>query len=462
MAATNGDHRLDTLRIELPPGRSLPGPIPAVAAPLPGPAPAPGPGAAADTRDLFSELLESLYDAVLITGFDGLVTRMNERAADLLLYSAQEVTAVNILNVLSGSNEGTLAWICRNLQNERRVFIECYCNRKNGTRFPADVTVNSLHYRDDGGELCFFIRNVSARKQTEEALKRAQEDLLSVAHKAGMADIATGVLHDVGNLVNSINVSSEMIASLAKTSTADALVKLNGLLQRQLLGAPGATESGPSPGRLLEAYSLVVQTLGEERSKVLAETADLQHKLSLLREVITTQQEYAKMGLFFQKVRLVDVIDDVLSLQQTHFMNHNVRVEKTCDDSLVVNTQKTKLLYILLNLIRNAVDALKELRDPNAERYLRVTCSAAADAVHLTVADTGIGIAPENLTRIFAHGFTTKASGHGFGLHTCANFMKEVGGAIAVQSAGLGKGSTFRLTFPRTRPEADLPKSEGA
>ncbi len=397
---------------------------------------------------LFFELFEGVYDGILIMGFDGAVLHTNERARDLFLHDEDDFATVTIQDVFSGFDIGTLNWVCQKLQNRRRVFIECYCDRKDETSFPADVTVSILHFFNTP-KLCFMVRNVSVRKQTELALKQAQEDLINVAHKAGMADIATGVLHDVGNLLNSINVSSELIGGVVRNSAIDGMVKINKLLQDHPDDLGEFLTLDPTGKRLPEAYDYLEKTLSEERNKVIAETERLQHRLGLLRQVISTQQDYARLGLFYQEVNLLEVIDDALALQQTHLSNHAVRIEKDCDESLVFTTQKTKLIYILVNLITNAVDALKASNTPEAERLITISAEATEDEVHLNVSDNGVGIPAESHTKIFAHGFTTKVTGHGFGLHTCANFMKEIGGSITVHSDGDGLGSCFHLVFPR-------------
>ena len=81
--------------------------------------------------------------------------------------------------------------------------------------------------------------------------------------------------------------------------------------------------------------------------------------------------------------------------------------------------------------------------------------------MQIAVIDTGIGISPENLTRIFAHGFTTRKDGHGFGLHSGALAAKELGGKLSVESAGLGQGASFVLDLPFAPPK-ERPELENA
>jgi len=102
-------------------------------------------------------------------------------------------------------------------------------------------------------------------------------------------------------------------------------------------------------------------------------------------------------------------------------------------------------------VIRNAKYACDESR--SAEKRVTVRVRAEDGKMLVAVIDTGVGIPPENLERIFSHGFTTRKEGHGFGLHSCALAAKDLGGSLQGESAGLGRGATFTLTLPLTQPE---------
>ena len=111
---------------------------------------------------------------------------------------------------------------------------------------------------------------------------------------------------------------------------------------------------------------------------------------------------------------------------------------------------KHSVLQILLNLLRNAEEAIDDAGKP--EKLIRVRIRRYGDdRVRIEVSDTGVGLAPENLTRIFAHGFTTKPHGHGFGLHSGALAAKQLGGALWAESDGPGLGATFTLELPTDR-----------
>jgi signal transduction histidine kinase len=109
---------------------------------------------------------------------------------------------------------------------------------------------------------------------------------------------------------------------------------------------------------------------------------------------------------------------------------------------------KHKVLQILVNLIRNAKHSFDGVKEDKKQITLGIT--KTDDRLQIAITDNGIGIPPENLLRIFNHGFTTKKNGHGFGLHSGALTAKELGGTLTAFSEGTGRGSKFTLEFPIT------------
>jgi len=124
-----------------------------------------------------------------------------------------------------------------------------------------------------------------------------------------------------------------------------------------------------------------------------------------------------------------------------------VRVIREYDKDLPeIVVDKHKLRQILVNLICNAKNACDE--SVRAEKVLTVRVAHPQGRLQISVSDNGVGIAQENLTRIFNHGFTTRKDGHGFGLHSGALAAKEMGGALLAESDGPGKGARFTVDFP--------------
>ena len=180
---------------------------------------------------------------------------------------------------------------------------------------------------------------------------------------------------------------------------------------------------------------------------LLRELALLTEHLEHVKEIVATQQSYAKVSGVVQEVALSTLVDDACRMVQPALAQHNVVVERDFEEMPPILADKHRTLQILLNLLRNANDAVKSSAPPDRVIHVRIK-RQAHDRVRLEVHDKGIGLPNENLTRIFAHGFTTKEGGHGFGLHSGALAAKQMGGSLWAESAGLGRGATFTLELP--------------
>jgi C4-dicarboxylate-specific signal transduction histidine kinase len=124
-------------------------------------------------------------------------------------------------------------------------------------------------------------------------------------------------------------------------------------------------------------------------------------------------------------------------------LRHDVQVIRDCDDVPAMMMEKHKVLQILVNLIRNAKQACTD--SGRAHKQITLRATSAGDGVRIAVIDNGVGIAPEDMTRIFSYGFTTKKDGHGFGLHSSVLAAQEIGGRLTAHSDGPGTGATFTL-----------------
>ena len=291
---------------------------------------------------------------------------------------------------------------------------------------------------------------VAEKFQMQEALHRR---LQTLSRQAGMAEVATGVLHNVGNVLNSVNVSANLVAEILRQSKTSSLEKAAAIIEEQR-GRLGDYVTHDPKGQLLpELLIRLTARLQGERAEAIRELESLIKHVAHIKNIVAMQQSYARVSGILEPVIAADLVEDALNMNAEAFTRHGVRVERQFAEVPRVVADKHKVLQILINLLRNGKYALAH--GGGQDRRLTVGIGRGdADRVRITVQDNGVGIAPENLARIFAHGFTTKKDGHGFGLHSSALAAKEMGGSLTAFSQGLGKGATFTLELPFEHPKA--------
>ena len=278
----------------------------------------------------------------------------------------------------------------------------------------------------------------------------AQTQLVAVARQAGMAEIATNVLHNVGNVLNSVNVCAEVLTQKLRTSKALGLGKAMQLMNQHTEDL-GHFISQDEKGRLLPGYlNQVVEALAVEQKSMAEELEQLTKSIDHIKEVVAAQQSYSGASSLRETVQVQQLIEDALRMNAGVLTTRHVTVQKAFTGLPAVELDKHRVLMILVNLIKNAGNAMVDMADRSPVITLQGELNAEQTLI-IRVIDNGEGIAEDNLTRIFAHGFTTRKDGHGFGLHSCVLAAMEMGGALKVQSAGPGQGATFTLELP-TRP----------
>jgi PAS domain S-box-containing protein len=316
---------------------------------------------------------------------------------------------------------------------------------------PARWTeISTLPLRDpDGAVIGTFgiAKDVTTRQALREELEQTRRRLIDASRTAGMAEVATGVLHNVGNVLTSLNVSASVVATGLRQSKAETLGRVSALFteHRDDLGAFLTTD--PKGQRIPEFLASLARHSVEERDHLLNEVASLQENIDHIKEIVTMQQAYATMAGVREPLDPVKLMEDSLRMNLGALARHEVDVEREFELCPPVLAEKGKVLQILINLIRNAKYAADEGRAENRRVTLRVARSGP-DHVELVVADNGIGISPETMPKIFTHGYTTRAGGHGFGLHSAALAAKELGGTLVAASPGAGLGATFTLSLP--------------
>jgi ligand-binding sensor domain-containing protein/signal transduction histidine kinase len=286
-----------------------------------------------------------------------------------------------------------------------------------------------------------------------QQMRQAQDTLVTTARQAGMAEIANNVLHNVGNVLNSVNVSAALIGGKLRDSKSAGLTKAVNLINEHAADL-GTFITLDERGKTLPGYlNKLSLALAQEKQGIAEELESLTKSVDHIKEIVATQQSYSGVTSVIEPVQVKDLLEDALRMNIGSIAHHQISIVKEFADVPSVLLDRHLMLQILINLIGNAKHAINAGCQKPSQIKLKLDIAASIDKprLRIRVEDNGEGIAPENLTRLFAHGFTTRKNGHGFGLHSCALAVKEMKGSITAFSDGLGLGAAFVLELPINR-----------
>jgi PAS domain S-box-containing protein len=308
-----------------------------------------------------------------------------------------------------------------------------------------------------------IFQDITRQKLDAEELDKLNRQLMNTSRQAGMAEVATGVLHNVGNVLNSVSVSATLVTDRLRRSKVVNLRRATTLLREQNGQLAEFLTSDPK-GKLLPEYlGTVADQLAGEQTKLITLMTSVSEHIEHIKEIVSMQQSYAKVSGVYENLSAAVLVEDALRMNAAAFDRHHIDLVREFGDNLpAVCVDRHKVLQILINLLRNAKYALAARGEDDKRIVIRLGL-ASPERVKITVGDNGIGIDPAHLTSIFNHGFTTKKDGHGFGLHSGANAAKEMGGTLTAHSDGLGKGAEFTLELPvaKSAQEKELVATQG-
>jgi PAS domain S-box-containing protein len=293
-----------------------------------------------------------------------------------------------------------------------------------------------------------FSRNITARKEADTRLGEMHRTLVDVSRQAGMAEIATGVLHNVGNTLNSVNISTTMLADLLRKSRVSGLSKAAQMLKEHSSDLGTFFSSDPQGQRLAGYLIALSESLVAEREEMNKEVQALTQSVDHIKSIVTMQQRNARTAGAIEELHVPQLIDEALRLHAVSLERLGIAIERDYAEVPPILVDRHKLLQILINLLSNARHALVDSQTQDKRLIIRVKPSEDGARLLIQVADNGMGVAPENLPRMFTQGFTTKKTGHGFGLHISALAATEMKGRLTCASPGPGQGATFTLELP--------------
>ncbi len=400
-------------------------------------------------------IVDTASDAIITTDATGAITAWNRQAELTCGWTQAEALGRNFSEMLVAPSH----------REAHRQRLDHFFASGDGAALNQRTEIGVLH--QDGHELpvelaispirlgttvlfSAFLHDITERKHAESELRRIHRQLLDTSRQAGMAEVASSVLHNVGNVLNSVYTSIGIATDKVSRLKAAGLGRVAELVNEHTEELPAFFAEHPQGSKLPKFLTQLAEHFIAERQTVLRELASLRANIEHINEIVAMQQSFAGSGGVVETLPLDGVIEDALRMNANAFLRHGTHLVREFDPAIPpIPFDRNKLLLILMNLVRNAKYACDEGGGTHKQVTVRAQLNGGKFA-KVSVSDNGIGIAPENLTRIFEHGFTTRKQGHGFGLHSSALAASEMGGSLRAHSDGPGTGATFTIEIPLT------------
>ncbi len=408
-------------------------------------------------QDLSEVILSTVSDAIITIMDDGMIRDLNNAAATLLGCEAWAGLGEPISRFFAVPAIGAPSWLENFTELDGNPPTEADIAREDGFDVPIAFRVACTEI--DGETISIItMHDLSQVKESAVKLEAMHKELVSASRQAGMAEIATGILHNVGNVLNSVTVSSELIEAAAKGKVGKKLDKLAGLLESNVDDLADFLAGGK--GKKIIAYIKECANLANDEYNTLAkESSNMRENVDHIRRIIARQQEHAGGGMAIEQTSIEELITASYRIVKgampttTRVITPNLYP----DSPISIDTPRT--VQIVTNLIKNAGQAIAQAGEN--EGVVTISCHIEDEKwFTVSVTDNGIGISGEQMKKMFGYGYTTKPDGHGFGLHDAINSARTMRGSLRCTSEGTDKGATFSLVLPLSpsSPKVELPK----
>ncbi|MCP4694920.1 MAG: GHKL domain-containing protein [Desulfobacterales bacterium] len=288
-------------------------------------------------------------------------------------------------------------------------------------------------------------------KKVEERtreLREAQANLLQQAHESGMAEMAVGILHNIGNAITPAKVgTSLLLRKLGESPLRNHMDKVMEQIQGVVKETPSVSDKERT--RLLTICQLLPESIREEYDGITEEIQRIKSKHEHIESIIGLQMRYARLAGDTEEIDVNRLVEDALEMLDEPLRKRQVQVEKEFAEVPWVRIEQAKLIQIIVNVLKNAYEAMDDV--PDGERRLSISTrlvEGPPNFVALSVRDLGVGFSPDERDNLFKFGYSKKSRGSGFGLHSCANYLIANNGSITAESDGKGKGATFIVQLP--------------
>lgn len=387
-------------------------------------------------------VLDATVDAILTIKENGEIVSSNFSGLKMIGVDEDQIVELAIADIVPNLN-----WRQITLSTHFPVCERTIARTATGTEFPVDYCVSQVELLADDLMYTIVMRDISEQVAAEKERDKLQQQFVAAARQAGKAEIASGVLHNVGNILNSISTSQAMLTDMVKSSRAIRIRDVASLLDEHKDHLSEFIAEDPRGSQLPIFFSKLAVQIDGERDQFIEELATIAKSIEHIKVIIAMQQSLAKAGGLREYHNLSQLIHEAVAFNSGRIERHGIETRLDLDDLDEVLVDKHQLMQILVNLLKNGVDAMQN--EEGNRKLMTVSLRLTPEGyVQISVSDSGHGISPENLAKVFAQGFTTKTDGHGFGLHSCALAIKDMGGRIQVDSAGIGQGATFSVELP--------------
>jgi PAS domain S-box-containing protein len=398
------------------------------------------------TRRELADFFEHAPISLHWAGPDGRILKTNQAELALLGYSREEYLGREAAGFHQDPQPMRAALVQLAL-GQRVPPFESRLRCKDGSFKDVIIALNALSENGLLQHVRCFTSDITRLRRQEALSATLDTQLLHAARLAGMEEVASSVLHNVGNVLNSLNVSALTAVERISNSRLDGLARVAGLVRARASDLGQFVTADPSGKKLPDYLETLARYWSEEQAALLRELGRLTNHVSHIKDVISRQQSLTGLSGHAESASISDLIEDALTLAASGLEQFGVGVRRDCANDFALNVDRRKFMLILVNLITNARDSL--LASDASHKEIAVRSELLQEGyARVDVIDNGLGIPAINLDRIFARGFTTKKGGHGFGLHSSARAARDLGGSITVQSEGRDRGAIFTVKIP--------------
>jgi len=399
----------------------------------------------AEKEKRIRSIIDAASDGIIVTGSHGRIETCNRAVLDLFLRSENEIISYQITDFLKLGVKDKEKLSLEKLLEGIALDSEFFVQRVDGKEVPLDIKISQSLISN---EIVYVmvLRDVTRKKWREHEILKLHEELIIASRFAGMGEVANLLLHNMGNILNSVKISINILIEKNKEHRIDELSQIVALLRNNFDNLENFLKKD-SVGKLIPEYlTEYLINITEESKFISTELASLNNRIEHITDIILTQQSFGTTTTITEEVNVNKLLDEALKL--TFIEKLKLHVIREYGTIYTIKSDRVKIIQIFVNIIKNAAESIMGFESLNMLLRLK-TYAINEDLLGIEISDTGNGIPPENLSKLFAMGYTTKKEGHGLGLHSCALLIQNIGGHIRVESKGKGKGATFFLTFPR-------------